>query len=219
MRKIAFVAALALLVGTATADQYFVRGGFNGWSTANELLPVGGHYEGVVSGLTPGAEYGFKVATADWATAFPPSDIKTTFASASTTFYYYPGTFADGWFPTENRVGYSNSGHTWEVMGSMNGWAAPFAMTDLGNGFYQTDIVVANPGTYEFKFRAAGNWNYNMGQHFGDNSPNITFDAWGTNEIHRFQIDLPNGRVRSFYLPEPASLLGLALLGMLVRRR
>jgi hypothetical protein len=89
----------------------------------------------------------------------------------------------------------------------------------MGNGLYRVDIMIDNPGTCYFKFRGTSDWDVTVGAHFGRFAPNASFDAWGGPEIHRFELDLPHGRARSYYLPEPATLNLLLLSSLVLLRR
>lgn len=214
---------VGLMAATASAQPWYARGDFNGWGTGHPMAwdPVDGRYEATAAiPGPPGGYFEFKVAEEDWDPNFPPDNIKTKYpAQPSLGFYYYPGSTLDGWLPEWNRVGYDIAGSGWEVMGSMNGWTTPYPMADLGNGLYRVDIWVA-AGNHEFKFRTTGDWECSVGAHFGRWAPNATFASWGGPEQHGFLLDLPGGRYKSWYIPEPATLALLLIGGLaLVRRR
>ena len=62
-----------------------------------------------------------------------------------------------------------------------------------------------------------GDWDIAIGSDFSNYGYDITWTTAADNEPLYFLLDLPNGRWN--VIPEPASLLGLALLGLFIRRR
>jgi len=226
MKRILVAALVLSMASAAMAQPWYVRGTFNSWSgTGTPMTWDGTRFAASIdtTGFTPGSPLEFKVTEDDWDPNFPPTNVFTYWPVDSFfDVFFYPGTTNDGWLPTDNRVGYENSFGGWQVMGSFNGWSTPINMTHAGNGFYYADVTVPGPGVYEFKFRQPGvngDWWSNIGIHFGENAPNATFEAWGGPETHRFELDLPGGRYRSYYIPEPATLVLLALGGMALLRR
>jgi hypothetical protein len=219
MKKALFVAVLAM-TSAALAD-YYVAGSFQGWNPgdpAYKMNDMGGWYQYTVLGATGVHEW--KVTVGDWSTTYPGDNAKADFGGdGSFTINFYPGAPGDGWYPAQNRVGYVDEGlHTWDVMGSFNGWGAPVVdLTPLGSGLHAGWYTVAAPGTYYFKFRKAGDWNIAIGDDFSNYGHDISWTTTTPNEQLYFQLDLPHGRWT--ITPEPTALLGLALLGMLVRRR
>ncbi|MCP4248490.1 MAG: PEP-CTERM sorting domain-containing protein [bacterium] len=217
------IAGLAIMLVAASASAqapYYVRGEMNGWDTSEVMADMGsGHHMASLTGYTSGDMYEYKLANGDWSEQWPGSNGRIMVDGAGEmNFHLRLGAFADGWFPTENRVGYDDPGHGWDIMGAFNGWAsAVTTLADMGGGLYSGDYVVPTAGSYEFKFRMAGDWAISIGDNFGNAAANnlgtTTFDG----EVLTFDLDLPNGRWR--VTPEPASLALLGLGGLMVLRR
>lgn len=231
MRRVLLaVLAVGVLASGALADQMYARGDFNGWGTSNPMVDQGdGTFIAVIdiSGQTPGTRYEFKVANEGWSINFPPSNVYATYPAGRPLdlhIFYEPlpdpEDLLEGWLPPENRVGYYPDGNPWELVGDFTDWGNnPIPMNHLGNGFYEADAWIPTAGTHYFKFRGSADWEISIGADFGRWAGNAQFDSWGDNELFRFQLDLPHGRYRAFYVPEPASLLLVGLLGLLNRRR
>jgi hypothetical protein len=220
------IVAISLLAGNLPAQPFYLRGSFNSWDTSAPMTDLGGGvYSATISG-TPGARFNFKVATADWSASWPGSDSRSLFdAAGSATVYYRAGAFADGWNPAADRVGYADPQQFgWEVIGSFNGWSAPFgSLTAMGGGLYAGNLLVTSAGTYDFKFREAGSWDIAIGSDFGNSSGNATVTTTDANQLVAFQLDLPNGRWSATVVPEPAALafvgIGFSALISRIRRR
>lgn len=226
MRKFVVVMAAALLSAGALADPvYVVRGEFNGWGGGGDLVlndMGGGLWSATATGLAPGQATEYKCTTPDWSFNAPGSNGKVVAnASGEITFHFYPATsWADGWNPSGwARVGYMDPGQFgWEIMGSFNGWSAPIlSLSDLGGGLYAGDIAL-NAGSYEFKFRKAGDWGISIGDDFGNSAANASLNVANNGDLIRFELDLPGGRWRTYVVPEPAAAALLAL-GLVLRRR
>ncbi|MFH1419483.1 MAG: PEP-CTERM sorting domain-containing protein [Planctomycetota bacterium] len=219
------IAALAVMLLSTTAmasAPYYVRGVKGDWGTTYMMADDfdGTHSLTIdVSDQTAGDVFEFKCADENWTEFAPPNNnVHLRYTADDITFHFIPNAPADGWNPAGHRVGWDST-TGWDVMGDFNGWAAPYAMTDMGGGLYQVDIAVTT-GAHEFKFRATDDWEINVGQTFSWNDANATMDAWA-DETHRFEIDVPNGRWRTSFIPEPATfaLLGFGGLVLLRRRR
>ena len=91
------------------------------------------------------------------------------------------------------------------------------SLANQGGGLYAGQIAIA-PGSYEFKFRKAGDWGISTGGDFGNSAGNASVIVNAGDPAIRFELDLPNGRWRTEVVPEPAALVLLAL-GLLLRRR
>ena len=229
MNKLFVSLAVVLFAASiASAQTYYIRGDFDGWDTSTPLVDLGGgHYSYMVTGQTPYGQSEYKLASADWSESWPGSNGKIQFDSTgSATFNLWrQEPFVDGYSPsTYSRVGYDNNGsHGWDVMGSFDGWAAPVVtLTNIGSSVYQGDYTVPTPGTYQFKFRKAGDWAISIGDNFGNSAADNSVTTSSPNEVIRFTLDLPNGRWQVLNnVPEPASigLLSLLATGLLRRRR
>jgi hypothetical protein len=216
------VLTLAAVAGAAVAmsQPFYVRGEFNGWDTSLEMSLVSGdHYTGTVTGLNPGQGYKFKAANADWSIEAPAfTDVKSVANGSGeiVVHFYSDASHLDGWSPNGRRIGYSDSGHGWEFIGSFDGWSGE-AMS-LSGGVYNY-LAVLPAGNYEFKFRKAGDWGVNIGQGFAQDGANDSFVSDGVNATWA-RLDLENGRYLVSAVPEPASMLALAGgAALLLRRR
>lgn len=195
-----------------------------------------GLYTYQMSGLTPGGQYNFKIATADWSVNWPGSDARVMAnASGEILFRAFDlESWSDGWLPDNaRRVGYSDSGlHGWALaggyadgtQGGMNDWIpdSTWDLTNMGNGLYRGEFLL-NPGSYEYKFRKDDNWDISLGSDFGNGAGNIALEV-ASADTYVFQLDLLNGRHSVAVIPEPASvgvIAGLILLAWVpfARRR
>lgn len=225
MKKLIGMLAVALIVSTASAQPYNVRGGFNGWGESQMNDDGDGTYSLTVGSLTPGGTTEFKIAFNDWAQSWPGSNAEVAIdAGGSITFHFRPGAIADGWNPGSDRVGYNDPlQFGWEIMGAFNGWndgvdTAARQMTNMGGGLYVVNYTIAAPGTYDFKFRKSGSWDISIGGDFGDSAGNAQVTSTMPNELMQFALDLPNGRWRA--IPEPMTITFLAgIAGLVASRR
>jgi hypothetical protein len=197
---------LVAAVSGSQAQSFFLAGDFiNGWSGPNGSAMYGGPviYTNVVSGGTPGTYEQLKVTDGTWNNSWTPSNLQIDFdANGTNTIYFIPGTFADGWFPAVNRVGYNNPGNVWEVSGDFTSpsWGddASAQMTADVNGVLSVSYMISTPGTYSFKFKTVGTWNGAIGTDFGMDAANISVTTVNPNETLQFKLDLPNGRFEIF---------------------
>jgi len=220
-RRIAIAAGVLVFAGSLAAQPINVRGNFNGWGESPMVDDGDGTFSLTISGGTPGSDVIWKIAQNDWASSWPGSDVKSVYdSSGNFTFHFRPGAVGDGWNPGADRVGYNDPGaFGWDIMGSFNGWSTPVTtLTPMGNGLYAGSYLVTAPGTYDFKFRKAGDWGISIGNDFGNSAANAQLTTLAANELVNFQLDLPNGRWTTF-VPEPAlgGLLGLGAT-IIVRR-
>lgn len=195
---------LALLGATtiAQAQPYYIAGDFiNAWGGPQGSLMYGGPtiYTNVVTGGVAGNYEQLKVTDGTWNNAWPGSNLQIAFdAGGANTVYFIPGTFADGWFPTANRVGYDNPGIIWGVSGDFTNpnWGddANAQMTVDGNGVLSVSYVIPAAGTHSFKFKTVGTWDGAIGVDFGMNAANASVTTVNANQAVLFKLDLPNGR-------------------------
>jgi hypothetical protein len=199
----------------------------------------GGEFDRVETELIAATDYDFQIVASDASEIVPSSSHMRVRANADgdvdLNFYELDGaSWGDGWSPdATSRVGYEDHDlFDWEIMGSFNGWSTPVvALTDEGGGLHTGTYTVVDAGSYAFKFRQAGDWTTSIGQDFGNFAPDILLTTTNPNELWHFELDLPNGRWRTYLdgsgsgagvVPEPASIAllmfgAMALLG--VRRR
>ncbi len=227
MRRIGLAVVVAgLLVAAANAETYYVKGIFGDWGNTYPMNDDGdGSFSLTLdtSGQVAGTTFQFKCANGDWSQNAPPNNAQLRYINGGITFHFYPNFVDDGWMPptawSAHRIGWNDT-TGWELMGSPNGWGSPLAtMINTGGDLFSADIVIPAAGHSEFKFRATNDWEINIGNTFSFNDYNIGVDTVNANETWRFELDLPHGRWRTTLVPEPTTLAGLALLGLLIRRR
>ncbi len=217
--------AMAMAASAALAQPYFVRGDFNGWTNSSDPMVQTdtNRWEYTVTGLNPGQAYEFKATVDDWSTNAPGSNAKYTADDNGEIHIslFDTNTHGDGWMPEGKwRLGYDDNGSfDWELMGDMNGWAGgtDWYLTDMGNGLHSGTFALA-AGTYQFKFRSQGSWDFSIGDDFGNAAANneITLASDATVQ---FDIDMSNGRWRYTIVPAPASMALLGLGGLVATRR
>ena len=198
----AMAGLLVAAISSSQAQSYYLSGDFiNGWSGPQGSLMSGGPviYTNLVTGGTAGSYEQLKVTDGTWNNSWPGSNLQIDFdANGTNTIYFIPGTFADGWFPTVNRVGYDNPGNVWEVSGDFTSpnWGddASAQMTADVNGVLSVSYMIPVPGNYSFKFKTVGTWDGAIGADFGMNAANISITTVNANETLLFKLDLPKGR-------------------------
>ncbi len=200
------LAGLLSAAGSLQAQPYYVSGSgltppWTPGTAAFEML--GGPTVYTLSTATvTNAYHNFKVTGVTWGDPnFPGNDVQAKGdANGSNTFYFFPGTTADGWSPLANRVGYADPGNmAFEVAGDFTtpAWGSDPAsqLTSAGNGLYTNTYIVATAGTHYFKFRTPNTWNeVRFGSDFGNNGGDASFITTSANEAILFKLDLPNGR-------------------------
>ena len=187
----------SVLASSALADPptYVVRGDFNSWGGSGDLVlndQGGGLWSATATGLAPGQSTEFKCTTPDWSFNAPGSNAKVLAdAGGNIAFNFFPATsWVDGWKPdSAARVGYADPGqYGWEIIGSFNGWSAPLlSLANQGGGLYSGDIALG-AGSYEFKFRKAGDWGISIGGDFGNSAGNALMDVANNGDTMRFDI-------------------------------
>jgi hypothetical protein len=194
--------ATVTVSGSPAPQPYFLAGDINGWNAQGNQMNGGPTiYSNVVTG-TPGAYEQLKVTDGTWNNTWPGSNLQIDFdPDGKNTIYFIPGTFTDGWLPTANRVGFDNPGNVWEVSGDFTSpnWGddASAQMSADASGVLSVSYVIANPGTYSFKFKIFGTWNGAIGADFGMSAANLSVTTGIANEPVLFKLDLPNGRFQT----------------------
>ncbi|MCK4340333.1 MAG: hypothetical protein KAY37_01245 [Phycisphaerae bacterium] len=201
---LAILLLAGFFVGSAMGQSgWYVKGDFNGWGTDDEMNDDGdGTYSLPIdmSAQPVGETFDWKISNFDWSESYPPGNVRGRYIAGEITFHFLPGVAGDGWNPPENRVGWS-SYTDWDIAGDWTNWGDnAILMFDAGDGLYQVDSLLPTAGLHEFKFRAAGDWEINVGQDFRFNGPNATIEPWSDNEWHRLELDVPNGRWQTYYL-------------------
>jgi hypothetical protein len=235
--------ALALWSAAALAGPYYVRGNFYchdgvnnpapdntcwGWDAGNELFDDGLHGDGIagdgihgayVTCDQPAGRLQWKIATNDWAEAYPTSPFDAL--ANAVLFTDGPGDvihfvldtrpLPDGWQPFWYGVAtdhYLPPGAELEVIGSapeLGGWLSGIPAAHVGQR-WQRVVTIDTPGTYQFKFRVVGTWDVaSFGPHYSNTAgEDATFTTTLPNTDVLFQLDNATGRVRGIELgPTP----------------
>jgi hypothetical protein len=207
--KLTILAAAVLVAASISASKaqpYAIAGDFNGWNNSSTLLSGGPTvYTYAITGGTPGNFEGLKIIAVpgNWSTTYPGNNLEIQYdASGDNTVYFYPGSFADGWLPSQNRVGFADPGNmTFEITGDFTNpnWGDDpnglMTLVPASNGVYQKTWVFATPGSHNFKIRTPGTWNdFNCGTDFGGGG-NVVVTTTSANQSVTILLDLPNGRL------------------------
>ena len=187
---------------------YYARGEFNNWSLTDPLSQIDPVlWSGTVSGIDPFLLYEYQLANEGWDKTAPGSAGKIQpDPNGDITFHFYDNdVWTDGWMPDSKlRAGFDDPGQfAWEIMGSFNGWSDPvLSLTDQGGGLWAGDLVIADPDTYEWKFRwtdptGQNLWAISIGDDFGNAAANNTLITTVSDQSVRFELDLPGGRWRA----------------------
>ena len=214
LKSLAVAGLVAAAVSISHAQPYYATGDFDGWNNGADQMTGGPtNYTFVVAPGTgtAGTEFQFKCTDGTWANTWPGKNVMTKYdAGGGATLYFYPGTIADGWYPTANRVGYADPGNlAFELAGDFNGWSssADYQLNPIGSGVYSNSIVITNAGTHGFKFRTPGSWtDIRFGSDFGNDGDNATLTTTTSPQTVAVQLDLPNGRwLAGALAPPPAT--------------
>lgn len=216
------------------AQPWYARGTFNGWAgTAHQLVDDGtngdlvagdGIYSRLISIDTPG-RHEFKVTVDDWSVNHPSSNcwFYTTTPNQSILFTFDTNSYSDGWLPSTNIVNVTDQlppTANIVAVGDHNGWnnAGPEVMYDDGtNGdplandnIYAYYLVVATPGTYNWKPTLTGTWDAWGSDNRQVNSTNISYTTTSPNQNIFFYVDLNTGRTYTSNTPLPVELIAFS---------
>ncbi|MFH1746585.1 MAG: PEP-CTERM sorting domain-containing protein [Planctomycetota bacterium] len=224
MKKLALsIMSVAILAALPALADYYIAGDFNeSWNPGHPDYMMqdmgGGVYAKTLTGESEGTHY-FKVTDGTWDNAWPSSNAKGYAPGGELTLYFYEGEHFDGWTPQFNRVGREDRGLAWEIKGAFNNWGEAVVMS-YDAGIYSAVVTFPEAGYKEFKFRApegGDNWANEVGYEGGSN--NIGIDIANPGDPILMELDVLGGRYNLTLIPEPASLILLALAGLVLRRR
>jgi hypothetical protein len=213
------VAAVAALSPPAAAQPWYARGSFygSGWpaDAGNEMYDDGtggdavagdGIFSRLITEENGIGRQEWKAATSDWSENFPPDNqfVHIETAGEQVLFTFDTNRYTDGWIPDSNIVWndhFAPVGSVFEVIGDapeLGSWTTGIVATEVA-GIYTAQVVMANPGSYLYKWRANANWDdFVFGRFgacggFGDD---IGFRTTQPNATVVFEFDPSVGRVR-----------------------
>jgi hypothetical protein len=234
MRYAGVLAVLALIAAPALAaiTTPYVAGDFQGWDAGanpmTETFPGSGIFTASFSGLGAGTRHEFKITDGTWDNSFPgPNSWLYADAAGEITIGYDINTYADGWSPTTERLSESADPGAWTAVGDWQhlvggtDWTNndPLtAMVPQGGGIYSLQATLP-PGDYNWKAVVTGAWDSISWDNRSVNTANWGFTVDAANPTVIFSVNAFAGTVMYELVPEPAALLGLGLLALLLRRR
>ncbi|MFN0135170.1 MAG: right-handed parallel beta-helix repeat-containing protein [Phycisphaerae bacterium] len=212
-QRMAAVLWLTSFVGAAAAQEFFVRGPLNEFGKTPMTLSGASQYDKTLRAFEPLRPWRFFVESAS-GLRFPLTDVRgLTDHMGNLNVSYQAGPFADGYQPVADRVGFSDPGQDWEIIGQGFDWpdftSNPRGrMTHQGSGVYAVELNFAVATVLNFRFRPIvgqiqdpndpGNPinpdTLSVGEWFSALAPNINRTVQ-PGRI-RFEIDLPRGRWR-----------------------
>ncbi len=233
MRKYVFLAALLVAVPAwASITNPHVAGDFQGWDPGanpmTETSPGSGIWQASFTSLGANARHEFKITDGTWNNSFPSAN-SWLYAdgNGNITISYDTNTYNDGWSPTTERLGLTADPGAWTAVGDFvsalggNNWTnndPHGAMTPEGNGIYKLEAVLP-PGSYNWKAVVTGTWDSISWDARSINTANWAFTTDPVNDTAIFWVNAFAGTARIDVVPEPATVLALALAGLLFRRR
>ncbi|MBN2044328.1 MAG: hypothetical protein JW757_04840 [Anaerolineales bacterium] len=191
------------------APEFYARGDFNGWGTGDPLYDDGTHGDaaagdGILTAQVSvefAGRYEFKIANEDWSVGFPGSGnswLDTYSDGEVVTITLESNTHGDGWLPDANNIGVSREPGAWTAVGDWQGWdnANPStAMSSLGDGMYQLDTIIPNPGSYQFKAVKTGTWDAVGADGRSVNAATAIFETTVADQGVTITLDALAGRV------------------------
>lgn len=234
MRYAGILAVLALAATPALAiiTNPHVAGDFQGWDPAasamTETFAGSGIWTASFTGLGAGARHEFKITDGTWNNSFPgPNSWLYASGAGDITIGYDTNTYADGWSPTTERLSLSSDPGTWTAVGDWqhlvggSDWTnndPATAMQPVGGGVFQLQATLP-PGSYNWKAVVTGTWDSISWDNRSVNTANWGFTTDAVNNTVILSVNGFAGTVKTEIIPEPTAVLGLALLGLLLRRR
>lgn len=222
------VLSVIAAVGAAHAD-WHVAGTFNGWDANGPLMTETGGGTGIftvdLTGLGGATRHEFKITDGTWAVSWPNSGNSWFYSTAGgeISISFDTNVYADGWFGTEKRIGLNNNVDAWTAVGDWQGWNnanAATAMTAMGGGIYKFTATGLSEGAHFYKAVNTGTWDGIGADARSVNADNLEFTTTAANPIAELYVDVNNGTIRANVVPEPASMVALALgAGALLARR
>lgn len=201
IKLLGLTGAICACASLGQAQNYYLAGGAltPAWTPNANQMSGGPSVFTLTVATTTNTFNECKVTDGTWDNTWPGSNLKINGdANGSNTFYFYPGTIGDGWFPLANRVGYENPGDEWGISGDFTSpaWADdPTAkMSTNSSGVFVVNYVVPSVGSHEFKFKIVGTWDGAVGQDFGSAAANIGFSTVAPNQSIEFDFDPVKGR-------------------------
>lgn len=142
-------------------------------------------------------------------------------SDGSVTITFDTNVYADGWVNTTNRIGVDEEPGAWTAVGDWQGWwnANPAtALAPLGGGIYFFEQDIA-PGWWQYKAVYTGTWDAVGADARSTNADTYWFETTAANPHAKFWVDAYTGVLKVEVVPEPVAFAGLALLGLVARRR
>jgi hypothetical protein len=213
MKKIATFVSALLLVSAVSAlasgpGPFFAAGDYcaDGWNAGagNGLTLSAGVWSGAVPSPNAAGSYQGKVMVAGWSESYPASNqpINISGPGDIVNWTFDTNVHSDGWLPAQDIVMNDHmipAGTTFEVIGAApetGGWGSGVAATLTGS-IWSVEIVIANAGTYDVKFRKTGDWGLNVGSDgVGTNSNNFSYTTTVSNQPVLFRFNQATGRSR-----------------------
>jgi len=227
MKRATILAAAALFalatLAPAQAAPWFAKGSYYAgvagqWNSdpGNEMFDDGtngdavaadGVHSRLVTSDQPAGKYEYKVALDDWSVSHPLSSNQFVYVNAMNEqilFTLDTNVHADGWIPAENIAWNPNAmplGAVPEVIGGapeLGDWNVGQIAT-LSGGVWRITINFATAGSYEYKWRANGNWDDFIFGNDGAASAggNLVVDVLNDGESYVFELDTATGRARA----------------------
>lgn len=188
---------------------YCVAGSFQGWDAdANPMTQRATFSEYELNAIIPTAgSYEFKITNCTWDVTYPPENswFVTTGPNQPVTFIFRPSfdnlpPYIVEDEPTRQFIQvhlFNDSVPSMHVPGSVQGWdnSSPTTQMQRYSNTFLYSLVVPAPGTYEYKFTAAGDWTkqFNSIGRVINGGQNLTYTTTLPNQTVNFYLDLDVG--------------------------